>query len=153
MLNAEYINCQSSYLNSLGIENAKNEIIWYLEHLNIISKEHLLLSQSEKISLKIKKAIDQFVTKREQLIPFQYILNKCDFFGKDFIIDKRALIPRPETETIINYLDKNFFFFEALEIGTGSGVISCSLSLNNIADHIIALTIYLLETISCSNKK
>ena len=68
MLNAEYINYQSSYLNSLGIENAKNEIIWYLEHLNIISKEHLLLSRSEEISLKRLKYRVTFIKNQLKII-------------------------------------------------------------------------------------
>ena len=139
MSNTEYINYQSLQLNSIGIDNAKNEIIWYLEHINIFSKKDLLFKK--KISPKIKQAIDQFVKKRKQLIPFQYILNKCDFFGRDFIVDKRALIPRPETATIIDYLYNKTFFSNALEIGTGSGVISCSLSLNKIATNIISTDI------------
>ena len=57
-------------------------------------------------------------------IPLQYAIGKWNFYGRDFIIDKNVLIPRPETELLVDEIlkldlaDKNI-----LDIGTGSGVL------------------------------
>ena len=138
MLNLDYIKNQAKQLQSIGIENAKNEIIWYLEYNQIISTKDLLSKFSKTLALDLKTSVDQFVSQRKKMVPFQYILNTCDFFGESFIIDNRALIPRPETETIISYLQNKLYHIDVLEIGTGSGAISCLLSLKKIGINITA---------------
>ena len=141
---SNYIHLKSTELISAGFQNAKNEILWYLDHNNIISKKDFILMKSDPISENIKSAIDTFFYQRQQSIPFQYILNQCNFYGKNFIIDNRALIPRPETETVIRFLSNQKQSLDILEIGTGSGAISCVLSLNKIGKNILATDI-------CSN--
>ena len=106
MTNLDYIREKSKELETYGLTNSKNEIIWFLEHRNILDKNTLYSLNPELITINTKFAIDSFVSKRKKLIPFQYIINSCNFHGKDFAIDQRALIPRPETETIIDYLKK-----------------------------------------------
>lgn len=66
-------------------------------------------------------------------IPLDYILNESEFLGYKFYVDSRVLIPRPETELIVEWLlglslNKNSTI---LEVGTGSGCIAISLSLKN----------------------
>ena len=141
MLSLDYIRNQAQELQAAGIENAKNEIIWFLEHNKIISKRDLFVHKEKILSVDIKKSVDKFVFQRKQNKPFQYIMNTCDFFGENFIIDNRALIPRPETETIIHYLQNKSQYIDVLEIGTGSGVISCLLSLKDIGKNILATDI------------
>ena len=138
MISLDYIKKKSEELKVHGISNGKNEIIWFLEHTNIINKNTLYAGNTKRITKKTKGAIDSFVNKRKHFIPFQYIINSCDFYGKEFTIDKRALIPRPETETIVHYLKKKEQFNSVLEIGTGAGILSCILSLEKIGKHIIA---------------
>ena len=106
MTNLDYIKKKSKELHTYGVSNSKNEIIWFLEHTNILDKSTIYALNPDLITINTKLAIDSFVSKRKKLIPFQYIINSCDFYGKDFAIDKRALIPRPETETIIHHLKK-----------------------------------------------
>lgn len=70
--------------------------------------------------------------RRSQREPLQYILGETEFFGRKFITDKRALIPRPETEEIIEYLLKHYQKTppkKILDIGTGTGAIGITLSL------------------------
>ena len=141
MTNLDYIKKKSEELRAHGISNGKNEIIWFLEHAALINKNTLYAGNLQLITKKNKAVIDSFVNKRKGFIPFQYIINSCDFYGKDFVIDKRALIPRPETETIIHYLKKKERFNSVLEIGTGAGILSCIISLEKIGKHIIATDI------------
>lgn len=62
--------------------------------------------------------------------PYQYILGNTEFYGKTFLVDENVLIPRPETEELLEFAIakiKNSVFYEksfrVLDIGTGSGVI------------------------------
>ena len=63
-------------------------------------------------------------------VPFEYIVNQASFYDSEFFVDERVLIPRPETELIIDYFkslktNKNFNIIDA---GTGSGCIGISIA-------------------------
>ena len=64
--------------------------------------------------------------------PFQYILGKCDFFGLEFKVTPDTLIPRPETEvlveTALRHLKASGKAAKVLDLGTGSGCIAISLA-------------------------
>ena len=126
-------------LKQQGFSNAQNELVWYLESLGIRTRNQIYLN---KISIDetTYNSINQFYSKRKDGIPFQYIIQKGTFYGRDFFINKHVLIPRPETETIISQL-KNKSFDTALEIGTGSGILAITLAMENIAKKIIATDI------------
>ena len=82
---------------------------------------------------KIQKAYREYV---EEEKPLEYILGYVEFFGVRFWVNEHTLIPRPETEYMISALteylqgsqDLNFIL---LDIGTGSGVLGCSVLLQN----------------------
>ena len=82
---------------------------------------------------KIQKVYREYV---EEEKPLEYILGYVEFFGVRFWVNEHTLIPRPETEYMISALteylqgsqDSNFVL---LDIGTGSGVLGCSLLLQN----------------------
>ena len=77
--------------------------------------------------LKIKyKNMDKVIKKLNNNYPVQYLIGNVNFYGYDIFVDKRVLIPRFETETLlektINYLKKyNMTDIDCLDIGTGSG--------------------------------
>ena len=65
-------------------------------------------------------------------------MNSANFYGRNFYVDERVLIPRPETEQIIAILKRqNVSFDSCLEIGVGSGCLAITLCLENIANSII----------------
>ena len=126
-------------LKQLGFTNSKNEIIWYLEQKQLITLSQLYANDIE-LTNSISKHIKFFFTERKSYKPFQYIINKCDFYGKTFYVDSRVLIPRPETELLIDFI-KGKQFNSCLEIGTGSGAISIILLYLNCVKNIIATDI------------
>lgn len=67
-------------------------------------------------------------------VPFQYLLEESEFFGHKFFVNKDVLIPRPETEYLVDLLVKEFKgkVTKILDVGTGSGVILLSLLAANI---------------------
>ena len=136
----DIINYYAQRLNSLGINNAKNEIIWYLEFKKLTNRHNIYLNNDLGIYKKIKNSIRYFFQLRKQHKPFQYIIKSSSFYNRDFYINKNVLIPRPESETFIEIL-KNKIYNNVLEIGTGSGVLSISLSLEMIGKNFIATEI------------
>ena len=130
-----------SKLKKLNILNGKQEIIWYLESKNLVTQEQLY-SQKQILSPAINDAIKLYYNLRITEMPHQYILNSSSFYGRDFYVDKRVLIPRPETEQIIDIV-KRFKtpFRSCLEIGIGSGCIALTLCLENIVNKILGTDI------------
>lgn len=80
----------------------------------------------------IKGRFIEIIDMRKSKYPLQYIFNKADFYGREFYVDERCLIPRWDTENLIEVvkdLSKNLENPEILEIGPGSGAISITLAL------------------------
>ena len=70
--------------------------------------------------------------------PFQHIVGKGSFYGRDFSVDNNVLIPRPETELLIERLKIRGKVNSLLDIGTGSGCIAITASLEELAEKIFA---------------
>ncbi len=102
--------------------------------LLIIVKEVLKLNYAEFIINKQKTLAEkdyllivEIVKKLKKNVPIEYILNKCVFNGLTFYVDKNVLIPRQETEELVEWIKKHDFNL-ALDIGTGSGCIPIAIS-------------------------
>lgn len=77
-------------------------------------------------------------------VPIQYIIGETDFFGLKFKVNKNVLIPRPETEELIQYIidnSKNSNEIKILDIGTGTGCIAISLAKNLPSSKVFAIDI------------
>lgn len=72
--------------------------------------------------------INKLVNRRKKYEPIAYIIGKKEFFGHDFLVDKNTLIPRPETEFLVEAAVDTFGSLKTvLDLGTGSGCIIISL--------------------------
>ena len=98
-----------------------------------ISFEQLLIRYNEELSPKKTSEYFKLVDRRMSLEPIAYIIGRQEFYGMDFAVDKNILIPRPETELIIDSVLENRASypnqdFRILDLGTGSGNIAISLA-------------------------
>ena len=87
-----------------------------------------------------KKALIDLKTQ----LPIQYIIGKTEFYGITFKVNKDVLIPRPETEELVNWIIKDYqdtSTIKILDIGTGSGCIAISLAKNISNAEVFALDI------------
>ena len=96
------------------------------------SREEILLNLEQKINLKNLITFKQYLKRRLKNEPIAYITEEKEFWSKLFVINKNTLIPRPETELLVDkllqmYEEKNI---SILDIGTGSGCIILSLLSN-----------------------
>ena len=95
-----------------------------------LSREKILLNLNEKINDELLEKFNYFLKLRKQNRPIAYILGFKDFWKYKFQVDKNVLIPRPETEIIIEQALKNLSKLSKkniLDIGTGSGCIIISI--------------------------
>ena len=95
-----------------------------------VEKKNILLNLEKKVSMKKLDYFDFLVTERINKKPIAYILRKKEFWKYDFFVNQNVLIPRPETELIIENvleLTKNKSKLNILDIGVGSGCIILSI--------------------------
>lgn len=86
----------------------------------------------------------EWIEKRSRNIPLEYLTNRVSFYSREFYIDEGALIPRPETEHLIDEVLSRVPLNESLtivEVGVGSGIISIVLALHLPNARFIAVDI------------
>ena len=108
---------------------AYQESLWILSYtLNLPSSQIYL--EKKTISPDKKKEFWQKINQRKQAFPLEYILKEKSFFGHKFYIEDPVFIPRPETETFLNWLCKNIpktTSLKFIDFGAGAGTIALSI--------------------------
>jgi len=140
----ESIKLSTQFLTKKGIESPRaNAEILLADILNCKRLDLYLLFDRPLTEIELQRYRD-YLKKRSNFIPLQYILGKVEFYGLELSVNQSVLIPRPETElfveNIINqFSDKNNL--SILDIGCGSGNISIALAVNLDPVKIIAADI------------
>ncbi len=120
----------SKQLKFYKLNSAKLDAELILSKILGLSREKILLNLNEKINYKDLENFNYYLKLRKQNRPIAYILGFKDFWKYKFKVDKNVLIPRPETELIIEQALKNLpktSTKNILDIGTGSGCIIISI--------------------------
>ena len=130
--NKELLKKSIEYLQNKGIENPKIDTELIFSEVLKLDRMMLTLSFTRKINEEEKEIIREMLRKRAvEKIPVQYILGYEGFYGRNFKVNKNVLIPRPETELLVEQcikmaVEKNSKTI--LDIGTGSGAIAITLA-------------------------
>ena len=124
------------------LEKNNNDLIIALTYLLNTNKNLLFLNKEEALDEKIENELKIINDKINERYPLQYAIGKWNFYGLDLLVDKRALIPRYETEILVDLIiNDNSNNKKILDIGTGSGAISLALSKNLKDSKIIGVDI------------
>ncbi|HMV08012.1 MAG TPA: peptide chain release factor N(5)-glutamine methyltransferase [Cyclobacteriaceae bacterium] len=111
---------------------SETESILYrvLEEVPGITRSDIIGQKAVSLTAKETSALDSIINRINQNEPVQYILGKVDFLGREFAVNPSVLIPRPETELLIEAVFKHVTPApgKILDIGTGSGCIAITLS-------------------------
>ncbi len=114
-------------------QEISKEFIFYLkEYLNLkdasiyVDKDYLLSNDEQE-------GIEEFINHKKDGLPLDYILKKSFFYGNEFLVDQRVLIPRSETELLVDHINTLNFpdNIKILDAGTGSGCIGISIAMHN----------------------
>lgn len=124
------------------LEKNNNDLIIALTYLLNTNKNLLFLNKEEALDEKVENELKIINDKINEGYPLQYAIGKWNFYGLDLLVDKRALIPRYETEILVDLIiNDNSNNKKILDIGTGSGAISLALSKNLKDSKIIGVDI------------
>jgi release factor glutamine methyltransferase len=115
------------------IEDASLEGEILLRHVLGIDRAKLYAELDNDINSSDYKKLLKLVQRRIKGEPSAYITGKKEFYGLDFIVNESVLIPRPETELLVEQsinLCRKYRYFKIADIGTGCGAIAISLAVN-----------------------
>jgi release factor glutamine methyltransferase len=93
-------------------------------------KKHIILNPKEILNLEELEKFKSLIERRKKGEPIAYLINKKEFWKDEFFVNKDVLIPRPDTELIIEQVLKIYtkdVQLQVLDIGTGSGCILLSI--------------------------
>ncbi len=132
---AEAIRTTTSKLLNAGItpDDAPIEARTILRHACGLTQEKLLAGHANQLPETTIQELDRLLIRRTTREPLAYILGEREFYGRTFRVDQRVLIPRPETETLIDLCTEfvehnNVAQPKICDIGTGSGIIAIMLA-------------------------
>ncbi len=140
---------RNDFLKSLSKIYDTQEV---LSFFYILSEKRLGLKRVD-IALQINKELDEeevlYFTEAENRLknqePIQYITGETCFYGLSFLVNNHVLIPRPETEELVDWIIKDMknekHGLKVLDIGTGSGCIAISLAKNLPQSKVYAVDI------------
>jgi release factor glutamine methyltransferase len=129
----ESIQLSTEYLAKKGIESARTNAELLLADILACDRLKLYLSFDKPLSEPETVKYRELIQRRGKFEPLQYITGKVDFYGLQFIIKPNVLIPRPETEFLIEAVITKFdkeMHLKILDIGCGSGIIPVTLVKN-----------------------
>ena len=132
------------YFKEKDFDNPRLEIEWLLCALLDCNRIDIYLRFEEPLSKQQLKKLKTWISRRIKKEPLQYITGSCDFYGRDFIVNPNVLIPRPETERLIDIALNRLYNsseLRILEVGTGSGCIAVTLGLEIPNSYIYAVDI------------
>lgn len=117
-------------LRAAGIEPARREAEWLLEHVTGRSRLVLITSPEAALSPTDVKEFESLLDRRLAREPLQYLIGEAGFFGHVFRVSPAVLIPRPETEMLVEWIiARDDLRSGVLDLGTGSGCIPISVRL------------------------
>lgn len=125
----ELINFGASELRRKKIGTSRLDSELLLSKILDKNREEILINLEQKICQKYFLKYKQLIQRRSQCEPIAYIVKEKEFWSKNFLVSSDTLIPRPETELIVEKLTKIFEEkkISILDIGTGTGCILISL--------------------------
>lgn len=120
-------------LKSVGINSAILDAQILLAYTLNVSREWLLAHNDYSLNGKQQNDVATLLLKRAQRIPIAYIVKSKEFYGREFFVNKDVLIPRAETEAMIDLLKTALTQHQAVttivDIGSGSGVLAVTAQL------------------------
>ena len=135
--NMNIIEMRGIYRDNLSFSNDESDYIYKIILKEICGIDPIKIALEPKFNLS-KESEDTLVQKMKMITnhyPIDYIINKKNFYGNDFYVNESVLIPRPETEELVDWLISDHLNIDnqkrVIDLCTGSGCIGISIDINN----------------------
>lgn len=118
-------------LEQAGIESAGQEAFWIVEHLLRLPSHHVVAEKDRLLSHAELLAARKLIKRRVGREPLQYILGTQEFCGLEFTVNQAVLIPRPETELLVECAAQRIPVKQQatiIDVGTGSGCMAVAIA-------------------------
>ena len=128
----EILNSGTAYLEARGIDAARHSMQSMLVHVLGCSKTWLYLHHDDPLTEATLAPLREMLRERGKGVPLQHLLGSTEFYRREFRTDARALIPRPETEELVEFalqMAPRRQGMRVLDMGCGSGIIGITLAL------------------------
>jgi release factor glutamine methyltransferase len=137
----EVLQSMSAYFKKRNIDNPRLNAEHLLAHVLGRTRMELYLEFERNLDETELATLRELVRRRRQGEPLQHLLGTVEFCGHTFLCDRRAMVPRPETEELVELLQSSIQNSESriADIGTGSGVIALSLAAKFPQAEIVAI--------------
>ena len=118
-------------LEQADIETAEQEALWIVEHVLHLSPHHVVTDRDRLLSSSELLTARGLIKRRVGREPLQYILGTQEFCGLEFTVNPAVLIPRPETQLLVEYVTQRIRADQPatiVDVCTGSGCIAVSIA-------------------------
>ena len=137
----ESINLSAQYLSQKGIESPRTNAELLLADILNCKRLDLYISFERPLSEDEVQKYREHIKRRSRFEPLQYIIGKVEFYGLELKVSPSVLIPRPETELLVENVLNQFPKEQKLiilDIGSGSGNIAIALAVNLLSSKIVS---------------
>jgi len=136
----ELIQRTTEFFQRQGVDSPRLTIELMVAHVLKRKRLELYLDFEREIVEPALGTLREMVKHRAAGEPLQYVLGVANFYGLDLAVDKRVLVPRPETELLVDYVVKNGVAARTIaDLGTGSGAIAIALAKNLASARVLAV--------------
>jgi release factor glutamine methyltransferase len=129
-------------LEQAGIESAGQEAFWIVGHMLRLPVHHVVADRDRVLSPAELLAVRGLIERRVGREPLQYILGTQEFCGLEFVVNAAVLIPRPETELLVEYVAQRIPAEQQatiVDVCTGSGCIAVAIARLRPRARVIAI--------------
>lgn len=141
MTNGEWLIGATKELTSAGISTARLDALILMEEVLDTDRAQLLAHPELELTHEQYSELESQLKRRRQHEPLAYIRGKTEFYGRTFTVNEHVLVPRPESEDMIELLAEYGEVPTIIDVGTGSGALAISAKLARPHADVLAVDI------------